>query len=300
MKRMKTYTLIAALFICGYARAQQLPQFTQYMFNQYAFNPAYAGSHDNWEAVSNNRYQWIGITDAPRTFTLSANGPLKKENLALGGYLYTDVVGPTRRLGFQASIAYNLKLSETIQLSFGLSFGFNQWILDADKVTAYHPDDFYFSNGLLKSFDPDGKFGLYLYHDDWYFGASIEQIFHDRLSFLATQIGSESFLEDHYYFHAGYNMHISENWDLQPSVLFKLGLPAPPKLDLNLRATYKKMLWAGIGIRSKDAITAMIGFKHREMLSVGYAYDITTTDLKNYSSGTHEVLLGITFGDRKR
>lgn len=296
---MKKYILIAAFFVCGSANGQQLPQFTQYMFNQYAYNPAYAGVQDNWEAITNNRYQWIGITDAPRTFTLSANGPLKKENLALGGYVYTDVVGPTRRIGFQSSFAYKIKVTETIRLSFGLSLGFNEWILDADKITAYHDDDFYFSNGLLKSFDPDGKFGLYLYHDDWYVGASIEQIFHDKLSFLATQVGSESYLEDHYYFHAGYNLVVSEDWEIQPSALLKLGPPAPAKLDLNLRATYKKMIWAAFGFRTKDALTTMVGFRYRDMLSIGYAYDITTTDLKNYSTGTHEVMLGITFGNTK-
>lgn len=296
---MKTHLLIAAFLMCGYTFGQQLPQYTQYMFNQYAFNPAYAGVNDHWEAVTNNRYQWIGITDAPRTFTLAANGPLKAENLAMGGYVYTDIVGPTRRIGFQTSLSYQLRLTETIQLSFGLSLGFNEWILDADKITAYHDDDFYFSNGLLKSFDPDGKFGLYLFHDDWYVGASIEQIFHDKLSFLATQVGSESYLEDHYYFNAGYNLALGDDWELQPSALLKLGLPAPPKLDINLRATYKKMLWAGFGIRTRDALTAMLGFRYHDMLTVGYAYDITTTDLKNYSTGTHEILLGITFGNGK-
>lgn len=296
---MKKIWILAAFMVCGKTFGQQLPQYSQYMFNQYAFNPAYAGVKSNWEAITLNRYQWIGITDAPRTFTLSANGPLKKENLAMGGYVYTDIVGPTRRIGFQSSLAYHVRLTETIKLSFGLSLGFNQWILDADKITAYHDGDFYFSNGLLKSFDPDGKFGLYLYHDNWYVGASIEQIFHDKLSFLETQIGSESYLEDHYYFTAGYNLALGDDWEIQPCAILKLGLPAPLKLDLNLRTTYRKMLWAGIGWRSNDAITAMMGFRYREMLTVGYAYDITTTDLKNYSSGTHEVLLGITFGDGK-
>jgi len=299
LNKMRKLILIAAFCFSGTVNGQQLPQFTQYMFNQYAFNPAYAGVEDNWQAVTNNRYQWIGITDAPRTFTLSANGPLRAENLAMGGYVYTDVVGPTRRIGFQTSLGYKIRVSQTINLSFGLSLGFNQWLLDADKISPYHEDDFYFSNGLLRSFDPDGKFGLYLYHDDWYFGASIEQIFHDKLSFLETQVGSESYLEDHYYFHAGYNLALGTEWEIQPSALLKLGLPAPPKLDLNLRATYREMIWAGVGLRMRDAITTMIGFNYQDMLTIGYGYDITTTDLKNYSTGTHEVLLGITFGSGK-
>lgn len=295
---MKKVILFIILIIGKGALAQQLPQFTQYMFNQYAFNPAYAGTQKQWNAVSNNRYQWTGITDAPRTFTLTAEGPLKNEQLAMGGYVYTDIVGPTRRLGFQTSFAYHLKVSETIKLSFGLSLGFNQWILDADKITTVHDDDFYFSNGLLKSFDPDGKFGLYLYHEDWYVGASIEQIFHDKVSFLETQTGSESYLEDHYYFNTGYTFHVSDKWDIQPSALLKLGLPAPAKLDVNLLATYNEMIWFGIGARTQDAYTAMVGFNYQKMLRIGYAYDITNTDLKKHSSGTHELFLGISFGKK--
>ena len=279
--------------------AQQLPQFTQYMFNKYAFNPAYAAVTPSWEATTNNRYQWSGITDAPRTFTLSAQGPMRKENIGLGGYLYTDNVGPTRRLGFQASYAYHVKLNKEIKLSFGLSLGFNQWMLDADKVTAYHPGDFYFSNGLLKTTDMDGKFGLYLYHDDWYVGASVEQMMHNKITFLATQVSSESFMEDHFYIHGGYTFHLDENWDLNPDFLLKLGLPAPPKFDISLRATYKQAFWFGGGFRTNDAAYAMVGYCYKEQLRIGYSFDFTTTDLRNYSSGTHEVMLAFIFARSK-
>ncbi len=293
---MKKLIVIATFLLTGNAFSQQLPQFSQYMFNQYAYNPAYAGTKSNWEAVTNNRYQWIGITDAPRTFTFSANGPLKNEKLALGGYVYTDVVGPTRRIGFQSSFSYHINITEEVKLSFGLSLGFNQWILDAAKITPHDQGDFYFSNGLLRSTDPDGKFGFYLYRDDWYFGGSIEQIFHDRITFLETQTESESFLEDHYYFNAGYNYRLGDRWEIQPSALLKLGLPAPGKLDLTLRLTYNEFIWAGFGYRTNDAFTALFGFRYNNLLSIGYSYDITSTDLKNYSSGSHEILLGITFG----
>lgn len=279
--------------------AQQLPQFTQYMYNQYAFNPAYAGVNPSWEAITNNRYQWVGITDAPRTFTLSAQGPLKKENMALGGYLYTDNVGPTRRLGFQTSYSYHVKLTETINLSFGLSIGFNQWMLDADKITTYHQGDFYFSNGLLKSADMDGKFGLYLYHEDWHFGASIEQMLHNKMTFLSTQTSSESFMEDHFNIHGGYTFRIGEDWKIDPSALLKIGLPAPLKFDIGVRGTYKDAVWLGGGFRTNDAAYALIGFAYRNQLKIGYSFDFTTTDLRNYNSGTHEIFLGFVFARSK-
>ena len=290
----------AILFLVTFSiYSQQLPQFSQFMFNQYAFNPAYSGVKPSWEAITNNRYQWTGITDAPRTFTLSAQGPFKKENMAIGGYVYTDNVGPTRRLGFQTSYAYHIKLNETIKLSFGLSVGFNQWILDADKITTYHPGDFYFSNGLLKSTDFDGKFGLYLYHADWHFGASVEQMLHNKISFLATQTSSESYLEDHFNVHAGYTFRIGDDWEIDPMALLKIGLPAPLKFDINLRTTYKKTVWLGFGFRSNDAVTGMLGYCYKELLRIGYAYDFTITDLKNYNTGTHEIMLGFIFAKSK-
>jgi type IX secretion system PorP/SprF family membrane protein len=297
---MKRAILAAGLILSAlHGSSQQLPQFTQYMFNQYAFNPAYCGVNPSWEAVTNNRYQWLGIVDAPRTFTLSAQGPLKRENMALGGYIYTDNVGPTRRLGFQTSYAYHVKLNENINLSFGLSIGFNQWMLDADKITTYDPGDFYFSNGLLKSTDMDGKFGMYLYHSDWYVGASIEQMLHNKLSFLATQTNSESYMEDHVNVHGGYTFHLGEDWDIDPSALLKIGLPAPLKFDIGVRATYKKSIWAGGGFRTNDAAYAMIGYCYKSQLKIGYSFDFTTTDLRNYSSGTHEVMLGFVFAKSK-
>jgi len=296
---MRKLLFIALVFVAGLGKAQQLPQFSQFMFNQYAYNPAYAGVKPSWEAVTNNRYQWSGITDAPRTFTLSAQGPFKKESMAIGGYVYTDNVGPTRRLGFQTSYSYHVRLSETIQLSFGLSLGFNQWILDADKVTTYHPGDFYFSNGLLKSTDFDGSFGLYLYHDNWHFGAAVAQMLHNKISFLSTQTGSESYMEDHFYIHGGYTFRLGEDWEIDPMALLKIGLPAPLKLDVSLRTTYKKTVWVGFGYRTNDAVTAMLGYCYRNTLRIGYSYDFTTTDLKNYSSGTHEIMLGFVFAKSK-
>lgn len=299
MMSMKRLSFILAMLLTVTVYGQQLPQYSQWTFNQYAFNPAFAGTTKYWEAVSNNRYQWIGITDAPRTFTLSAQGPFKKENMAIGGYVYTDVVGPTRRIGFQASYAYHINITERTKLSFGVSFGFNQWLLDADKITTYDPNDFYFSNGLLKTFDPDGKFGLYLYHPDWFFGASLGQMFHNKLNFITDQPSLQSYLEDHFFFHGGYTFRIGESWKIDPAILMKMGWPAPLKWDFNLRVTFKESIWIGGGYRTQDAWTTMIGFEYKNMLSIGYAYDITHTDLKNYSSGTHELMLGFTFGGVK-
>src|ERR1041385_2510365 len=118
-KKFLLLKLFLLLAVAG--EAQQLALYSQFMVNDYVMNPAIGGRHDYFEAMSANRYQWIGITDSPRTYSLSVNGPGKKQHVGVGGYLFTDIVGPTRRMGASFTYAYHAKLSDKVKLSFGLS-----------------------------------------------------------------------------------------------------------------------------------------------------------------------------------
>ena len=277
----------------GYS--QQLEQQSQYMFNQYAFNPAYAGVQPNWESVMNTRYQWIGLVDAPRTLTLTAHGPFKNKKMAVGGMVYNDIVGPTRRLGFQASYAYHIKLNRRIKLSLAASIGFNQWLIDADKIEVRDENDPFFSNGLIKSFSPDAKFAAYLYHKDWFFGLATPQLLHNNLKFQDVVGISNSFLENHFYINGGYNFKLNRRFKLTPSALIKYVPGAPMKLDLNVTGTYKKMVWLGLGFRTQDAFITMVGYNHKDNLKFGYSYDFSVTTLQTYNSGSHELFFAIKF-----
>src|SRR3989304_5083351 len=104
--------LAVMLSIVEASFSQQLPLFSQYMLNDYFQNPAVAGSRPYFDAVSANRLQWAGITDAPRTYALSMQGPIRQKNMGVGGYLFTDMVGPTRRIGISGSYAYHIKANE--------------------------------------------------------------------------------------------------------------------------------------------------------------------------------------------
>lgn len=88
MRNLKYIVLILAL-LPGFQKleAQQLPQYTQFMLNDFAMNPAIAGTNPYWKAMSDDRYQWLGITDAPRTYMLTLNGPLTEKHIGIGAYL---------------------------------------------------------------------------------------------------------------------------------------------------------------------------------------------------------------------
>lgn len=296
---MRKFLIILLLIVVGNASSQQLPQYTQYLFNLYAINPAFAGFKPNWTTTFNQRYQWSGVQDAPRTFTFTAEGPFKKMNMGMGGLVYADIVGPTRRVGAQVSYAYHFKLSEKIKLSLGLSVGFSQWVVDGDKITTKNPNDPLLNSGRITSTSFDGKAGLVIYGPNWYFGFSAPQLFQSTLYFWKGQDNSLSKLEDHYFFNGAYAFQLDEDWELEPSAMLKLVVPAPIRLDVFLRTIWKKQLWFGVGYRMMHAWTAMLGYSYKERISIGYSYDFDFTELKRVSSGTHEIMLQVHFAKYK-
>lgn len=300
-KTRKSVWLLLLFFMAGgmtvLMHAQQLPHYSNYMLNNYAMNPAVGGTNPYFEGISNNRYQWIGITDAPRTYILTLNGPTKSLNVGLGGLLFTDIVGPTRRTGFYLSYAYHLKITENIKLSMGISAGALQFMVDASKITLRDQSDQVISNGIQSLITPDFGAGLYAYSADkkWYAGASVPQILQNRIRFYEVQSTSLSKLATHFYITGGYRYNLNENIRIEPSVMVKFVKPAPVQFDLGLRAVYRDKFWIGSAYRYLDAVSAMLGYTMQQNLTFAYSYDFTTTNIRKYSTGTHELVIGVKF-----
>lgn len=294
------HIFIVAFGLSGIVIAQQLPQFTNYMINDYVINPALSGTKDYFEVKSNNRYQWVGITDAPRTFTLSANGPYKSKNMGYGGYVFTDITGPTRRIGLTLSYAYHLKINDTYKLSLGLNGGLLQFSVDGSKITLRDQNDLALSSGVQSVIVPDFGFGAMLRHDKFYAGVSVPQLYQSKLKFFDYTTSTLSKLATHFYVMGGYKYDLNDKIRLEPSVLIKYVSPAPVKIDIGVRAIYKEMMWAGVAYRTKDAITALVGYTYQNYLTFAYAYDMTTTNLRNYSTGTHEIMFGLRFNNKPK
>lgn len=300
MKPMRRPAILLPILLLALpAVAQQLPQISQYQFNDYAYNPAVAGSRPFFEFRSVQRNQWVGITDAPRTFMLSVNSPVGKK-MGVGGYLYTDVVGPTRRTGAQFSYAYQLRLNEDLRLGLAVSFGLQQWLVDGSKILFRDQNDPVLDDQLRGSVMPDAKFGFLLHHERFWFGAAAPQLLQSKIYFYDDRTASMSGLKSHYYAMGGYRFPLSSDWQLEPSFLVKYVDPVPAKVDLTATIKFRETVWLAGTYRTNDAISVMVGYWMKKTFQFGYAYDMTTTNLRNYSSGTHEVMLAVTFGRTQR
>lgn len=256
-------------------------------------NPAIAGSRGYFEGVSAHRYQWEGITDAPRTYTLSVHGPSKNKKMGFGGYVFTDNVGPTRRTGFNASYAYHLNINSKLKLGLGLNFGVLQFKIDGSKITLRDANDNVITGGVQSTLNPDAGFGAYLYHENYYVGFSAPQLLNSGVSF--EDVDPTGTLPTHFFLTGGYKFRQIEDFVFEPMVFVKYISPAPIQIEGTVKVTYKDQVWIAGSYRDKDAMPIGVGYIMNSSFTIGYAYDFTTTNLKNYNNGSHELIVGIRF-----
>lgn len=294
MKKLIYLGLFSCIAIV--TKAQQLPQYSQYILNKYVINPASAGTENYFQGQSNYRSQWRGIKDAPRTYILSVNGPIQDEKMAVGGYMFSDVVGPTRRTGINLSYAYKVKLTESIKLSMAINAGVLQYAVDGSEIVFEEQDDFA-SSSLERNVVPDAGFSFYIHNEKAFLGASAPQLIRNQIKFeqsIENQVGR---LSNHYFLMGGYKYDVTESVILEPSFLLKYVNPTPVQYEIALRGIYNEKYWIGASYRKDDAIGMLFGLVFQENLSVGYSYDLIQSDIGQYSSGSHEIMLSIKFND---
>ena len=295
----KIILLLFALCFGGMMQAQQLPQITQYMINNYAVNPAVAGMQDYYQVKTSIRNQWVGIVDAPRTTVLSIYGK-KSEHVGLGGLVFNDQVGPTSRIGGSISYTYHFPVSRSVNLAFALSGGLTQFGIDKNGWNLLDTDDPFMQGNKISRSVPDATFGFNMYAKNWYIGASIPQLLSNNINLIDEDFyrdynqESEGSLARHYFVLGAYTHKLNAFWSLEPSLLFKTVAPTT-QLDVGLKAIYNEKLWGGLNYRDNGDMAALLGYSIQERFLIGYSYDIINSNLSGYSSGSHEFMLGIRF-----
>src|SRR5690606_21690322 len=134
MKTLYTLPLLILLLWNMDIHAQQLPQFTQYMYNTISINPSYAGNLDALSLVALHRSQLNGFDGGPKTLTLSMNTLLRNEKIGLRFSLIRDQLGYERFNYLYGDFSYTVHTGINTQLAFGLKAGFTQYALDEDLL----------------------------------------------------------------------------------------------------------------------------------------------------------------------
>ena len=296
MKKIFTYSLLVAIFCSANLFAQQMPLFTNYLFNAYAFNPAVAGSKPYAQANINYRNQWVGFDGAPKTYMASLYGPFRKsKKVAMGGMLMTDVTGLLQRTAGYFTYAYHVELNDKWKLGMGLSAGMVQYRVRLYDVKAYDKDDEILTGNVLSKMAFDCNAGIYLYRSNFFFGVSGYQVANNKIDFT----NSNSRQTPHLYVMTGYTYKINKKFSVQPSALLKYNAPIFQP-EISAKVIYQKQLWAGLSYRMKDAYSIMIGAVCKERISIAYAYDMPFSGIRKYTSGSHEIMFTYSFLKTKK
>jgi type IX secretion system PorP/SprF family membrane protein len=267
--------------------AQQDAQFTQYMYNTITINPAYAGSRGALSIFALHRTQWVGLDGAPVTNTFSMNTPLNESNLGLGISIVNDKIGPTQENTISADVSYSIHTSETFKLSFGMKATANLFSLDVNKLNPVDNDPSL--HDFNNKFTPNIGAGIYLHSDKAYVGFSVPNFIEtNRYNDNEVAIFKEKI---NYYLMGGYVFTISNDIQFKPAGLLKLVQGAPLQADISANFMFIEKLTIGIAYRWNAAMSGMVGFQISEGLHIGYGYDLETTNLDRYNSGSHEVFL---------
>ena len=276
--------------------AQQSIQWTQYVFNQYAINPAYAGLDRSLSITAGLRSQWSQFEGAPKTQLISAHLPLYFLGGAAGGMIVNDELGPFKRTA--ASISYNYVLDSPVGLiSAGLRIGGQRVTLDNNAITT--PDgiytdgsidhqDFILANADLSGVAPIWSLGLFYVKDLLEVGLSIDNVAN------SSSAGSSRFTERTVLtFYSAYQLPITEILTIEPNILIKTD-GTQTQLDIGVLGHYNQFI-AGLSLRgysenTLDAIGVTAGIRVNNNVRVSYSFDLGLSGLGQFHDGTHEFI----------
>jgi type IX secretion system PorP/SprF family membrane protein len=271
--------------------SQQIVLNSQYMINEFALNPAAAGTRTYAPMVLSVRRQWAGIKEAPMSQHFSYHTSLLP-NVGVGGHIFNDVAGPSRRAGVLGAVSTQVKIESNAILSMGIGASLTQYYFDRDKLITEIPNDNTVMNYTTNMLIPDLSAGVKLYGVNYHVGLALYNLFQTRtdLTDLITPVTNN--LNRAIYLNGAYQIPLQKNqdWILEPSTMVRVMLNAPFQFDINARVGHRSGFWFGTSYRFLESFIGMVGFGTGK-LGIGYSYDYGASAISKFNSGSHEVTL---------
>jgi type IX secretion system PorP/SprF family membrane protein len=298
MKRFIKLSLLL-LIITGPAAAQQLMTSSLYDQHGNLHNPATAGAQKHGVIGASYRKMWDGIDGGPQTTLAFGSAYLKNIKIGIGGYVYNDVTGPTKRTGIQTAYAYHIPLNNgNASFSIGLEARFQQFSIDKAKLSASLGNDPVLA-GADNRFKGDAGFGIAYTGKKLQVGASVSQLIQTKLDFYSGNLTrtEEARLYRHFYLHGNYTWDVDGSTKIIPNILFIYLPNAPLEFQGGARVEHKEVFWWGLALRARQSWMISAGVKIQKKFTIGYCFDIFSTPLSVYDKGSngHEIMLRYDF-----
>lgn len=296
---MKKLLLAASVFclLHGMGFAQQDPQSSMYFFNPMFYNPGYAGSRGSVNLTAIHRSQWAGIEGAPMTQFLSFHMPFQRQNMGIGLNVSHDRIGSRVNTAIYANYAYHIRLNKKEdKIALGIKGGIDLYQYDFSDLNVTDPTDPNYYTSFSQAL-PNFGLGAYFYGKRYYVGVSVPRLLEPGINSFTA---STALLQRHYFFMAGYAFKINSVIDLKPSVFVKVVENAPMTIDANLSLYLFQRFWIGGIYRFHESAGVNFCYQHKDIFSIGYAFDYPFNDMRFNNFGSHEIMLAFDFRTKKR
>jgi len=296
---MRTCILFSIIFVLAQSiSAQQQVQFTHFMHNQQAINPAYVGSQGHPSFMLLYRGQWLGFEGAPQAQVLSFSTPFLNERLGFGVLAAHQRAGITDNWYANLAYSYKIPLNDELAIRTGLQAAFKFYQLDFEDPSnvIFDPDDPSVAAGMqVNQARGDVGVGLFLEHPNFYIGLSAPHILPNSIGFN-DEVMTTAKESLHAYGIVGADLPVSEQIKFQPAVQFNYVQGAPFGADVNFTMAWADVLRAGVSYRTGgngfgESVDLLLYYQLSYQIGLGVAYDFTISDLMNYNTGTFEAMI---------
>ncbi len=270
--------------------AQQLSLSNQYVVNKFSLSPAYAGAGEIFEAFGNYRRDWMGISGAPETKSIYADGLVYK-NMGLGGSVTSQQAGIFTNLSANLNYAYHLHLSGFHYLSLGIGLGVIENHLDLSSKGAQ--DDPIALNANRTSTMMNASFGIVYRNRVIDFGFSAPQLLKNKT--MDTHL---YYLETQYQGHLSYKVALNKTWAIAPTAIVMLPKDAPTFYEIAIPIIYQNKIWLTPTYK-KSSIAIGLGARICSNFIFNYSYEFSSMGISGQSSGTHEITIGWKLNKKK-
>lgn len=302
---------VALGLVVGNVHSQQLPQFSQYMFNGLHINPAYAGYKGEHYIQSTYRSQWVDFPGAPRTFTATGDFSANEGRMGIGASFMTDQFGPAKTNAIMGSYAYRIQTGEDSYLGLGASAGAIEYAIDGSLFSPGDLDDPDVPQGVLNAFTPNLNTGVFFHTPRFYAGVSAFNLVGRKK--LEDEGLALAYHNLHYYVTMGGLFTLSDQVQFKPSFLVRHSDTGPTNVDLNGMVLFVERIWVGASYRtnvkvnsglpdnlsSRNALSFILELFAMENLRLGYAYDVQNNVLSGLRNNSHEFSVGYYIAPRK-
>jgi type IX secretion system PorP/SprF family membrane protein len=198
--------------------------------------------------------------------------------------LAQDNLAVLHRTTLSAAYAYRI-VARRVSFSAGISPGVELYRNDWSQVQTTSAGDAAF--GYTEQFTQLSiGYGLYLNAQHFFIGIS------SRIAGRETVTNKQQ----PYMLYSGVRFGKPEKVQLTVSNLTRIVPGSNLQTDVNVFCMFRKRIGAGVGYRYNDAMMGMLQVQLNDQFSLSYAYDYSISELRNYSSGSHEILLRYDFG----